>query len=217
MNVTIQQFEYGPVDTIGYIVHDGDSSPALIIDAPMDSSEAMATYVKRHALTPVALILTHGHWDHTGNAASLCQQFNIPAWIHKLDNQMMERPRELLFDLPFEPESYSADRFLDDGENISIGNLSCTILHVPGHTPGHVVIYFPDQGVVFAGDVLFMGSIGRTDLPGGDYDTLMQSIKNKLLSLPGDTQVFPGHGPPTTIDREMQSNPFIINYREHFS
>ncbi|NOY06903.1 MAG: MBL fold metallo-hydrolase [Chlorobi bacterium] len=213
--MTIQQFEFGPVDTIGYIIHDGDSSPALIIDAPMDSSEAIVSYVARHSLSPVALILTHGHWDHTGNAASICKRLKIPAWIHELDNHMMEHPEELLFDLPFEPESYTADRFLENGEKISCGNLSCTIHHVPGHTPGHVVIHFPDEGVVFAGDVLFMGSVGRTDLPGGDYDTLMQSIIKKLLSLPGDTQVLPGHGPPTTIAREMQSNPFIINYREH--
>ncbi len=215
--MTIHHFEYGPVDTIGYIIHDGDSSPALIIDAPMNSAEEMVSYIQRHALSPVALVLTHGHWDHTGNAASICRQLGIPAWIHKQDNHMMEHPRELLFDLPFEPESYSADRFLDDGENISLGDLACTVLHVPGHTPGHVVIHFPEEGVVFAGDVLFMGSVGRTDLPGGDYETLMRSISSKLLSLPGDTKVLPGHGPPTTIAREIQSNPFIINYREHFS
>lgn len=215
--MTIKQFESGPVDTIGYIVHDGDSAPALIIDAPMGSAEAMATYVEQHALSPVALVLTHGHWDHTGNTASLCRQLRIQAWIHEQDNHMMENPRELLFDLPFEPEPYTADRFLHDSEEIIVGNLTCTVLHVPGHTPGHVALYFADQHVVFAGDVLFMGSIGRTDLPGGDYDTLMLSINKKLLSLPGETQVLPGHGPPTTIDREMQTNPFIINYRESLS
>jgi glyoxylase-like metal-dependent hydrolase (beta-lactamase superfamily II) len=180
----------------------------VIIDAPPDPEEIGAILVK-HDLTPVALLVTHGHIDHAGGAGGVVRATGVPAYVHPADQLRM------LFGVaidenqaaPFAPP----DRFeaLADGQQLDMAGLNFEVLHTPGHTPGHCCFLLRDAGVLFSGDQLFAGSIGRTDLPGGDYDTLMQSMASQVLPLPEDTEVLPGHGPATTLARERLINPFL--------
>ena len=158
-------------------------------------------------LTVKAIINTHGHFDHVSANKSLKKSTGADLMIHKADAGMLAQlsGSAAAWGLKAE-DSPQPDRLLDDGDVIDIGSLSFKVLHTPGHTPGGISLYV--DSAVFVGDTLFAGSIGRTDFPGGDYDTLINAIKTKLFALPGDTAVYTGHMEPTTIEREMKYNPF---------
>jgi len=187
--------------------------PGVVIDAPPDP-EGVAGLLAQHDVTPVALLLTHGHIDHTGAAGVVTGEVGIDAYVHPDDDFLTLDPAgqlRLLFGLvpPGEFEPPRQRIALTDGQRVRLAGLELEVLHTPGHTPGHCCFLLREEGVLFSGDHLFAGSIGRTDLPGGDFATLMDSMRSKVLPLDEGIMVYPGHGPTTTLARERRTNPFL--------
>lgn len=211
----LHAIESGPVDTIGYIVADEQTREALIVDVPLGSLPDFRRLAGEQELTTVGIVLTHGHFDHVGDVAAMARELSVPVYIHSLDRPMLENPAASFPGLGLEIEGMHTEHLLEHGDVLECGRLRLRVIHAPGHTLGHVVLYEMREGVLFSGDVLFHMSIGRTDLPGGDYDTLLESITRKLLALPEETTVYPGHGSPTSIGFERSHNPFILEYLEH--
>ena len=197
------------IDTNGYIVGDPDTLEGIFIDAPDTAAAGMISLARKHRLSIHALLNTHGHWDHIASNKELRDATHASVRIHHADADYLRRPVTTLFELPFEIPPMEPDGYLTDGEILKVGSVPLHVIHTPGHTPGGVCLYFPNAGVLFSGDTLFYGSIGRTDLPGGNFRTLHDSIQTRLLTLPGSTIVYPGHGPSTTIEFEHHNNPFI--------
>ncbi len=201
-------------DTNTYVVATEPGGLGVVIDAPPDPP-AVAELLARHGVTPVALLITHGHIDHVGGAGAVARDLGIAAYVHPDDDFLTLDPvgqLRMLFGM-VPPGDYAPPeqrRRLTDGERLSFGGLELKVLHTPGHTPGHCCFLLPDEGILFSGDQLFAGSIGRTDLPGGDLRTLLASMRDKVLTLADDVQVLPGHGPATTIGRERRTNPFLL-------
>ena len=192
------------------ILGDEASHEAIVVD-PGEEIPRILAVLQRHDLTVKQILITHAHIDHIAGAARLRALTGAPVLYNASDLPLVK-----MMDLQANwlgvatPEVHPPDDTLDDGKLIAIANLSGSILHTPGHTQGSVCLYLPAHNLLLAGDTLFAGSVGRTDLPGGDGPTLIRSIHNKLLPLPDDTVVIPGHGPKTTIGIERNSNPFII-------
>jgi hydroxyacylglutathione hydrolase len=157
------------------------------------------------------ILLTHAHIDHAGGTAELARSLKLPIeGPHRSDQFWIDGLPEQSRMFGFPPsEAFTPDRWLDDGDRVQVGDVELDVLHCPGHTPGHVVFFSPADRIAFVGDVLFAGSIGRTDFPGGDYDTLIGAIRGKLLPLGDDVRFVPGHGPMSTFGEERRSNPFV--------
>jgi glyoxylase-like metal-dependent hydrolase (beta-lactamase superfamily II) len=201
-------------ETNTYVIAPERGGPAVVIDAPPDPS-AIGDLLAEHDLTPVTALVTHGHIDHVGGIDGVAGP-TVKAYLHPLDIDMARHPREQLRALlgtrvgDVGGEVVTTDfASLADGQTLDLAGVSLDVLHTPGHTPGHCCFYVPSEGVLFSGDHLFAGSIGRTDLPGGSYETLMESMVAKVLPLPDATSVLPGHGPSTTLAAERQFNPFL--------
>ncbi|MBI3760860.1 MAG: MBL fold metallo-hydrolase [Chloroflexi bacterium] len=198
----------GPIQTNCYLLGDPASGEAAIIDPGWDAPQVLAA-VKKAGLRIKIVLLTHAHFDHIGGVAGIVEATGVPLALHPLDLPLL---RELggakAWGIPMEP-CPEPDILLAPGQVLEIGSLKLEILFVPGHTPGHVAFYERREGIVFGGDVLFRQGIGRTDLPGGNYATLMSSLREQLLTLPDDTIVYSGHGEPTTIGDERRENPFL--------
>jgi len=208
----IKGFESGPVYTIAYLAGDENTKDAIVIDASKDSAKDIVWVAKEHGFEINALINTHGHWDHTADNYELQQALlprKIPILIHRNDEHWLKDPGTVMLQLPFSLVPTTADGFLEDGDIIKVGRLQFTVLFTPGHTSGGICLYEPDEKVLFSGDTLFAGSVGRTDLPGGSWEVLMDSIHKRLLVLDDDVVVYPGHGPSTTIGEERLNNPFL--------
>ncbi len=186
------------------------SNKAAIVD-PGGDIDTILREVAAEGVEVEKILLTHGHLDHVGGTQPLARELSKPVigphkddafWLDQLEQQSQ------MFGFP-RTESFKPDQWLEEGETVQVGELSLEVLHVPGHTPGHIVFFEPKSQILIAGDILFRGSIGRTDFPMGDFDTLIRGIKGKLWQLPEATRVIPGHGPATTIGNEMRSNPFV--------
>jgi glyoxylase-like metal-dependent hydrolase (beta-lactamase superfamily II) len=218
--VLVVGFPTGAFQANCYLVASGEGEPCVIVDPGQDAVEPITEALRKHRLSPVAALLTHGHFDHVYSVAPICDGNDIPAWIHPEDREMLTDPLKGIslegaqfFGGRLEMREPSEVRELADGVSLDLAGLSLTVDHTPGHTRGSVVFRSElDEGgrVIFAGDTLFAGSIGRTDLPGGDMRTMVTSLRTKLMTLADDTVVLPGHGPSTTIGRERASNPFIL-------
>jgi glyoxylase-like metal-dependent hydrolase (beta-lactamase superfamily II) len=184
-----------------------ETKEAVVID-PGDEAERILSVVSESDLGVRYILNTHGHFDHVAANKKLKAATQADLMIHTLDAPMLDQLSASAAAWGLSAENSPApDRLLEDGDTMSFGNIVLKVIHTPGHTPGG--ISFSTDGYVFVGDTLFAGSIGRTDFTGGDYETLISSIKNKLFPLGDDTTVFTGHGPETTIGREKRSNPFV--------
>ena len=213
-------FPAGMFQTNCYIVSD-DSGDCVIVDPGQDSEAQVRQQVSEAGLRPRAVLLTHGHLDHIWNAQQVADHYGVPAYIHPDDREMLSDPAKgLSLDLSamlkgaeFTEPAEVIEVF--DGDTLTFGSMVFDVDHVPGHSPGSVsfrILVESEQGprmVVLGGDVLFQDGVGRTDLPAGDTDVLMQSIAKKFLVLDDDAVVLPGHGPSTTVGRERRSNPFL--------
>ncbi len=207
----IDRLILGEFQTNCYVVRrDESATDCLIVDAGLDAGD-LIRFIKQHELHPVAVVLTHGHADHIVGLAALRQSFpEVTTYIHKLDADMLADPEANLSafaGLAFTAEP--ADVLLEEGDTVEQAGVVLEVLHTPGHTPGGISLYAPSENAIFVGDTLFADSVGRTDFPGGDMEQLIGSIRNKLLTLPEATVVYPGHGMRTTIGREKRANPFL--------
>lgn len=190
-----------------YILASGQNSQAIIID-PGEEARKIKRILDRHKLKPAFIINTHGHYDHIGSDS----EFGAPIYIHSQDLALLKDPQlnlSGLFALDYSVKSEI--RTLEDNQNIELQDLQLKVIHVPGHTPGGIALLMikPVDKIVFTGDSLFCQGIGRSDLTGGDESLLKKSIKEKLLTLPDDTVIYPGHGPSSTIGEEKKNNPFL--------
>jgi glyoxylase-like metal-dependent hydrolase (beta-lactamase superfamily II) len=209
--IQIRRFSLGPLQTNCYLVACDQSRQAAIIDPSWDGT-AIAETVEDDGWNISHILLTHSHFDHVGGLVDLKAAVNAPVYIHPDAVDMLNRAKTsaALFGIDLQTPA-PPDELLSAGQIIEVGELKLHTLFTPGHAPGHVSFYVPEYQVVFDGDVLFKGSIGRYDFPDSDYETLMNSIDQQLMTLPDATRVFSGHGPETTIGRERQTNPFL-NY-----
>lgn len=208
----IYKLVFSPIEVNTYILADQSNDCAIIDCGCYDRSEfdELVRYIENKKLNPVLLLNTHCHLDHVFGNRYMLEKYNLKTLSGKEDeiNRKKAVQHAALFGLsisePPEPEG-----FIADGQQITFASIELTALHVPGHSPGSMAFYSEKNGCVFTGDALFSGSIGRTDLEGGDYDTLMNSIRSKLFVLPPSTVVYPGHGNRTTIEKESMTNPFF--------
>lgn len=207
----VHSFTFNPFQENSYVLHDGRE--AILIDPGCWNNaeeRELEGWLAEQGLAPTRLILTHAHIDHVLGCAWAGRRYGLRPELHRADLPLLEMaPRQGdLYGVPCEAAPEPA-RFIEPGERIALGGLELSVLFVPGHSPGHIALFSEEGRFVIAGDVLFQGSIGRTDLPGGDFDTLIRSIKEELFPLGDDVKVCCGHGPSTTIGRERKSNPFL--------
>jgi hydroxyacylglutathione hydrolase len=218
--VLVSGFPAGPPGTNCFVVAPGPGERCVVIDPGIDAAGPLAELLDRHRLRPAAVLLTHGHLDHTYSVVPVCDDAQVPAWIHPDDRGQLTDPLGWLgappgtpvMGLTSLPTAEPAEvRELADGDTLELAGLSLGVLHTPGHTLGSVVFTLtgPDAPLLFAGDLLFAGAIGRTDLPGGSYPAMLDSLARVVLPLDDATVVHPGHGPDTTIARERATNPYL--------
>ena len=205
----VERLEVGAFAENCYIVGCEETHHGVVI-VPGDEVDRIIGRIGQLHLDIQFLLLTHAHLDHVKELNAFKREIDVPVLMHKDDLFLLESLPEQAAAFGMVASGIPAiDRYVDEGETVDCGKLHFEILHTPGHSPGSVT--YVEKGVAFVGDVLFAGSIGRTDLPGGDFETLMRSIRAKLLPLADATEVYSGHGPPTTIGRERQFNPFLTH------
>lgn len=214
-------FPAGSFATNCYLVAPAAGEECVIIDPGQDAVDGVEEILREHRLKPVAVILTHGHLDHVWSVSPVCGAKNVPAWIHPDDRDLLSDPakgfgvtsKQLFGGLTLsEPDDV---RELTDEAVLKLAGMELTVNHAPGHTPGSVTFRTPydDLQIMFSGDLLFQGSIGRTDLPGGDHEAILRSLANVCLPLPDETVVLPGHGSQTTIGQERATNPYLTGLK----
>ncbi len=205
----LETFPVGPLRCNCSILGDEATHEAVVVD-PGDNIPEILARLQKHGLTLRQIVITHAHIDHVGGALRLKRATGAPVYLNQHDLGLlgaMEMQAGWL-GIPT-PETASPDASADDGMTVGLATLPAEVIHTPGHTPGSICLLFPQQHLLLAGDTLFAGSIGRTDLPGGDGRQILRSLRDRLMVLPEMTRVLPGHGPETTIGEEKQSNPFL--------
>lgn len=210
--INIKVFVFNSFQENTFVISD-ESKDCIIVDPGMSSkeeNEELSNYIEEIKLTPIAMINTHCHVDHVLGCKYIKEKYQVPFYIHPLEKMLLERAQDFgsFFGMEVEPPP-AADHYLEDNAVYKFGRTEIDIIHVPGHSTGSIALYSKPDASIIMGDVLFRGSIGRTDLPGGDYDTLIRGIKQKILVLPREVIAYPGHGPSTTIGDEYDTNPFL--------
>jgi len=225
--VLIAGFPAGSWAANCYVAATGPRSECVVVDPGQDSAAGIAEIVREHGLKPVAVVLTHGHLDHMWSVTPVAGTYDATAWIHPDDRHLLADPMagispetaSMLLGGRYEFTEPDDVAELSDGQVLELAGLHVTVDHTPGHTAGSVTFRTPYEEqnvseVMFAGDLLFAGSIGRTDLPGGDHPTMLRTLRDKVLTLPDDVVVLPGHGEQTSIGRERATNPFLLSVAE---
>lgn len=211
--LAIVPVEAGPVATIGYMIIDREAGRAAVIDAPYGSAATFIEQAEKNNVRIDQIWLTHSHWDHTADLAALKKATGAPVSVHPDDEYRLAEPmKHSVWPLPFVIEGVTAEEYLRDGDTVTLGAWKFDIVHTPGHTEGSICFIGRETNLAFVGDTLFAGSVGRTDLPGGDLNTLLRSIREHLMTLDDNTRIFPGHGPSGTIGTERVSNPFAGSF-----
>jgi len=210
MSLAVERYELGPIATNCYLVRaSGEASEAVVIDPGGDAAE-LRRELDRLGATCVAILITHGHWDHLGGVADLAEATGAPVYMAADERIALERINDFApAELPLRP--YTPEVLLEGDETLALAGITLQTLRVPGHSPAHLAYYA--AGCLFSGDVLFAGSVGRTDLPFGDWDTLVASIRLLAERFPPETVVYSGHGPETTLGGELAANPFLAELR----
>ena len=209
----VDQLSLGPIGTNCYVVRASANAPEAIVVDPSGDATDLRLRLARLGTSCAAILVTHGHWDHLVGVADLAEGAGVPVYMAEGERTLLESPRD------FAPPSialrpYTPDVLLAGGESLDIAGIDLEVLSVPGHSPAHLA-YHAD-GCLFSGDVLFAGSVGRTDFPGSDWEILLSSIRSLMDAFPADTIVYPGHGPVTTLGEELARNPFLAELRaEH--
>ena len=199
----------GIAQTNCFLVADEAARQAVLFDAPDHTAGKVLDEAKRRGWDVVGLWLTHGHFDHVADHPEVTSRFpDAQVLIHRLDEPKLLRPNSSVFALPFTIAPRRADGYLEDGQKLTIGSLNVEVMHTPGHSPGHVMFHFPQEQALVGGDLIIGGAVGRTDLPGGDTAVLYGSIR-RVMELPPETRLLPGHGSPGTLGEELESNPYV--------
>jgi glyoxylase-like metal-dependent hydrolase (beta-lactamase superfamily II) len=231
VKVLIAGFPAGPWGTNCYVAATGPGTECIVIDPGKDATPGVEQVVREHKLKPVAVLVTHGHVDHMWCVAPVAGTYDATAWIHPRDRHLLANPMAgmsaettaMLLGGKYEFAEPDRVEELSDAQSLELAGLSLVVDHTPGHTEGSVTFRTPYGAaagqadvseLMFSGDLLFAGSIGRTDLPGGDHPTMLRSLRDKVLTLPDDIVVLPGHGEQTSIGRERATNPFLLDLLE---
>ncbi|WP_017755774.1 MBL fold metallo-hydrolase [Calidifontibacillus oryziterrae] len=213
MELKWKQIPLGPLQTNAYIIED-EQKECIIID-PGSEGKRLIKNLEQKGLTPIAILLTHAHFDHIGAVDDITGKWSCPVYVHENEQDWLSNPSlngSKYFGLREEITAKGANEVLTEEGLLQIGSFCFEVYETPGHSPGSVSFYMKEKTIVFSGDALFARSIGRTDLPGGSHRQLIQSIHEKLLVLPEETIVASGHGPLTTIGKEMNMNPFLNGF-----
>tara|TARA_B100000900_G_scaffold159675_1_gene135619 strand:+ start:13341 stop:13982 length:642 start_codon:yes stop_codon:yes gene_type:complete len=210
----IEKFTFNPFAENTYVIYDERTKDCIIIDPgcyESNEEKILLNFILSNKLVPSKLINTHCHIDHIFGNNFVMKNWNVELFVHKKEEELLSQSKNIAKSYGFENYKLSpkADKFIDENDNISIGNEKLKIFFTPGHSPGHICLYNKKHNILISGDVIFMNSIGRTDLPGGNYKTLIDSIKTKIINLPEETNIFCGHGPSTTLIKEKINNPFL--------
>ena len=205
----LEMLTVGPFQENCYVLGDEASGVGAVVD-PGDEAARIAMAVEQTGLEIGSIIVTHAHIDHVGAVAALVDEYSCPVLMHAEAEPMLEQlpTQAMMMGLRF-GKVPTVDHHIGEGEMVEVGDLRLRPLYTPGHAPGHLAFYIEEEGLVLSGDALFAGSVGRVDLPGGSMEVLMRSIEERLMTLPDETRVYPGHGPQTQIGNERVSNPFL--------
>lgn len=210
----LTSFPAGPWQTNCYLIAADEQSDVVIVDPGVAAAAQVRRLVSAQNVGVAGIILTHGHIDHIGSVVTLAKEFNVPVWMHAADRELLTDAGVILPDSLALAQEFGVQlgepddlRFLVDGDTLDLAGLTFTVQEAPGHRPG--CLLWSVGELIFTGDVLFAGSIGRTDLPGGDSDAMMDTLANVVKNLPADATVLPGHGPASTVQRELTTNPYL--------
>lgn len=211
MALDVTRLELGPIGTNCYLVRAAGETDAVVVDPGADAAEIRLELAQRGARC-AAILVTHGHWDHLGGIADLAEGTGAPVHMAEDERALLEHVNDYV-PAGVRLRPYTPDVLLDGNETLELAGLTFETLRVPGHSPAHLA--YAVEGALFSGDVLFQGSVGRTDLPGADWDVLLRSIGTLAQRFPPETIVYPGHGPATTLGAELETNPFLAELRAH--
>ena len=206
----VDRYELGPIGTNCYVVRASQDAPEAVVVDPGGDADQLGLELARVDASCAAILITHGHWDHLGGVADLAEGTGAPVFMADAERALLENLPDLV-PAGVVARGYTADTLLQGDETLELAGMTFETLQVPGHSPGHLA-YHAD-GCLFSGDVLFAGSVGRTDLPGADWETLLESLRSLTERYPPETIVYSGHGPPTTLGAELDRNPFLAQLR----
>ena len=204
----IEEYQVGAIMTNCYFLINEETKETIIVD-PGGSTKLLESKIQEGGLKPVAILLTHGHFDHASGAGELKQKYGIKIYAHEDEKETMKNPDINLSTMLGITEQYESDIYVKEGDILHLAGFDLEVIHTPGHTAGGVCYYMKEQKILVSGDALFCMSIGRTDFPGGSASSLIRAIKEKLMVLPGDVQVLPGHEGKTYIGYERDHNPYL--------
>ena len=211
MDLVVERYELGPIGTNCYVVRSQRGAEECVVVDPGGDAASLRLELARMGTRCAAILVTHTHWDHIGAVADLAEGTGAPVHVSETEAPVLERPDDFYAALGVHIRAYSPEVRLEGGETLELAGITFETLAVPGHSPGHLA--FRADGSLFSGDVLFAGGVGRVDLPGGDWETLLASIQALADRLPPETIVYSGHGPPTTLGDELARNPFLLELR----